>query len=482
MGLEKSVGARSELQFLSFGVMMEWVRWAAHVPRRLITMRPHTPKGKELKSTSWLDGLRGFAALMVYFHHHQLWVHDSTQTKYFENSYGYDGGYYFAAFPFVRTFFSGGHYAVSTFFVISGYVLSSRPMGLIYADEHEKLLQAFSSALFRRWFRLFIPTLATTFLWMCSWHAFGWWCSPFEPQPTFWDELTKIWDEAIPFSYVFKGAGGFPWLYWNLHTWSIPFEFRGSLTVYITLLSLSMVTRKARFLCGAGLIFYLLYLVDGWYLAMFLSGMMLCEVDHLAARSELPQIFTKYEKYKKDIFLVLFVISVYLGGVPLATNNYDDLKKSPGWIWLSVFKPAVMAQHKWFYLFWGASLLITCVPRLPWLKDFFNGRFCQYLGKVSFSLYLMHGPVIWTLSDVVYKTIGWPRPGSDFVPPSYFAMMPLPRVGPAGLEPAFLLAHVVLLPATLWVSNIVTVLIDEPSVKFAGWLRTKALPQGKILL
>jgi hypothetical protein len=35
---------------------------------------------------------------------------------------GYDGKYYFACLPGIRTLFSGGHFAVSVFFVLSGYI------------------------------------------------------------------------------------------------------------------------------------------------------------------------------------------------------------------------------------------------------------------------------------------------------------------------------------------------------------------------
>lgn len=457
-------------------IVAEWPRRVFHLLARSIFLKPTTPHD-QLRPTSWLDGLRGFAALLVYFHHHQLWVHMAdNRSKWFENSFGYEGEYYFAAMHGIRTFFSGGHFAVATFFVISGYVLSVRPMALVHSGNQERFAQSISSGLFRRWIRLFLPTLATTLLWLTSWHAFGWWCRPFEPQPTYFAELAKWYSEVMGYIFLYKGPQGFPWLYWNLHTWTIPFEFKGSLAIYTVISALSMSTRNSRLLMTMLLTFYFLYMVDGWFLAMFLSGMLLCDLDLLAAEQSLPlNLSAIRDPYKRYIFTGLFIISIYFGGVPLAENNKENLKKSPGWRYLSFLKPDATHDHKWFFLFFAAVLLVSAIPRVPWLKRFFNSRVCQYLGRISYSLYLMHGPVIWTLGNSVYLLIGWSKGEADYPYPDYFYKFPISKAGPMGLEPAFWIAQLLLLPATLLVSNFVTVLIDEPSVRFAAWARRKTM-------
>lgn len=88
--------------------------------------------GQKLRPTAYLDGLRGFAAFLVYWHHHQLWARPLEQSKFLETAYGFEGQYYFAALPGIRTFFYGGHFAVATFFVISGFVLSVMAMDLVH--------------------------------------------------------------------------------------------------------------------------------------------------------------------------------------------------------------------------------------------------------------------------------------------------------------------------------------------------------------
>jgi len=71
---------------------------------------------RRIHQTAYLDGLRGFAAFIVYWHHQQLWPRPLADII-LENAYGYENRYFFAALPGIRTFFTGGHFAVAVFFV-----------------------------------------------------------------------------------------------------------------------------------------------------------------------------------------------------------------------------------------------------------------------------------------------------------------------------------------------------------------------------
>ena len=448
--------------------------------RPLLLKRIDSPN-KPLRRTAYLDGLRGFAALLVYWHHHQLWAHDARgQNPILENAFGYENKYYFACFHGIRTFFTGGHFAVSVFFVISGYALSTKPMSLVQTGDHLKLGDNLASALFRRWLRLYIPLICTTFLYMTSWHAFGIWAAAAEPQSTYSDEVWKWYNEFKNFSFIFR-LGGEPWFTYNFHLWSIPVEFKGSIVVYTSLLAFSRCTRNARLWCQLGLVFYFMFVADGWYCAMFVTGMLLCDLDLLATNNNLPSFFYKLDSFKELIFCNLFVVAVYLGGVPSSNLDVAVLRASPGWYYLSLLKPQAVFDYKWFYLFVSATLLVSSVSHLPWLKAFFELRFNQYLGRICFALYLVHGPVIWTLGDRIYSAVGWSKESRAAVIPQWYNKLPLPSFGPMGLELSFLIPHIILLPVTLWIAELVTKIFDEPSVKFANWLYGKTLARpGKI--
>ncbi|EXJ81880.1 hypothetical protein A1O1_07945 [Capronia coronata CBS 617.96] len=434
----------------------------------------HRPK-KPLHRTAYLDGLRGFAALLVYVLHHQVWGHAGIGGEFIlENAYGWDKQFYFICIPGIRVLFSGGHLAVAVFFVISGYVLSAKPMSLIQAGETTQVADNLGSALFRRWARLYLPVIATTFVWMTSWHLFGLRSlSPgaYEPEKKYIDEVWKWYSEIKNYSFVFHEDPAFGY---NDHTWSIALEFKGSIVIYTCLMAFARLSRNARLCCEAGLVFYFLYIVDGWFCSLFAMGMLLCDLDLLAIRNELPSFFKQLEPFKDAIYYTLLCIALYLGGVPSITGDLDHLRKSPGWYYLSFLKPQAVFDPRWFYRFWAATFIVAAVPRIKSLKAFFETNFCQYLGRVSFGLYLVHGPVLWSLGDRVYAATGRIRDAHAELVPAWINLCPFPSWGPFGLEVNFIMAHVVLLPVTLWLAEIVTKVIDGPTVNFAQWMYKRA--------
>lgn len=433
------------------------------------------PQTQNLRPTAYLDGLRGFAALLVYWHHNELWAHDRTkQNGIFENGFGYEGNYHLVAFPGIRQFVTGGHFAVSVFLVISGYVLSLKPLNLIQAGDTLQLGDHVASALFRRWLRLFLPIIAVLLVYVTSWHLFGIWVEGIEQEANWWDEMCALYKEFKNFSFIYK-VGGDPWLSYSRHLWSIPLEFKGSVVIYSTVMALSRCSVNARLWCQAGIIFYFMYITDGWYCSMFVAGMLLCDLDLLAERDELPRFLARLEPYKTFIYYHLFALALFLGGVPCENDDIEQLARNRGWYLLSYLKPQAVYDYKWFYLFWAALLMVASVPHIHWLKRFFETRFCQYLGRISYGLYMVHGPVLWTLGDRLYMAAGYHNGDQLEHIPHWADKLHLSRVGPVGFELSFVLLNLVLLPITLFLAELVTRTVDTPSVKFASWLYKRTL-------
>ncbi|RAL59145.1 hypothetical protein DID88_006701 [Monilinia fructigena] len=259
---------------------------------------------KPLHATAWLDGLRGYAAFLVYILHHELWAHTLVYGNWIlEMSFGYEKKYYLIQFPFLRTFFTGGHLAVTTFFVISGYVLSRKPLMLIQSGDLAKLGDNLASALFRRWLRLWLPVIATTFIYFTIWHMFNLYPPPRSEHEVNWtSELRKWYLEVKSFSYIFR-TGGDPWFTYNVHVWSIPVEVKGSITVYTALMAFSRCSRNARLYLELGLIYYFIYIADGAHNAMFVSGMLLCDLDLLAESDDLPHFFLNIRLLERTYLL-----------------------------------------------------------------------------------------------------------------------------------------------------------------------------------
>lgn len=116
----------------------------------------------------------------------------------------------------------------------------------------------------------------------------------------------------------------------------------------------------------------------------------------------------------------------------------------------------------------AAMLIMPCVPRLAPLRRLFETDFCQYLGKISFALYLVHGPVLWSIGDRVYAAVGRVQPHQIGLVPGWINAFKFPDSGPLGLEVNTLAAQLILLPLTLGLAELLTMLVDTPSVKVAS--------------
>ncbi|ORY82458.1 acyltransferase family-domain-containing protein [Protomyces lactucae-debilis] len=430
-----------------------------------------------LRDTAYLDGLRGVAAFLVYIVHHESWAHP-VWLPVMEMGYGYDGHRYFACLPVVRILFMGGHFAVSIFFVISGFVLSRSPLKMIHdGDRAADLAKVLSSAMFRRAIRLYTPVVATTFIFMTIWHiGTGVWTAYPPHQANYAAEVVAWVREFSNFSFVFRHRG-IAWLTYNLHTWSIPVEYKGSMVVYVSLLALSRSSIQSRVSVVAGLIIYFMYVVDGWFISCFLAGLLLAEFELLQRSGQLPKWawLNFLRTYQYLLLRLALFAGLWLGSQPGGAPDIDYLKRSPGWYYLAFFIPTACSEFKWFWFTVAAVLTVTAVIHTPWLRRLFEAPIAQYLGRISFSLYLVHGPILWLLADRLYTATGRTREGQNQGILAWKDTFPLSGAGPLGLEFNFLACHLIILPITLYASELATRLIDEPSVRFAQYLYRKTL-------
>src|ERR1700761_8120348 len=78
--------SRAKTAFLRFlRALLHWIRSRNH------------NESRQIKKTAYLDGLRGFSALLVYVHHHLIWAHSGPNGMFtLENVYGWQGHHAFA--------------------------------------------------------------------------------------------------------------------------------------------------------------------------------------------------------------------------------------------------------------------------------------------------------------------------------------------------------------------------------------------------
>ena len=284
--------------------------------------------------------------------------------------------------PF-NTLFSG-NFAVRLFLVMSGYVLC---LGYFKSRDKKRLVASAS----KRYIRLLPPILVSNVL-ICLLMMAGAfrnaavseltgspWLAGFNRcEPNLWKAVL----EAL-FGCFFVGTNQF-----NGVLWTIPFLFLGALLVY-----------AAAWLIGDKKWRYIVYVVIGAavlmtdYAGIFL-GFVLCDVMHTQEK------LVTWVKQQKWLSWIIFIVGVYLSSYPSAGAHLD------GTIYGII--PIVMVVP--FHLV-GALLLVAAVVCLEPLQKFFGWKGFVKLGDISYSLYLIHFPVIATLGcflfEVMYGVINY---------------------------------------------------------------------------
>ncbi|KAI0508437.1 acyltransferase 3 [Xylaria bambusicola] len=193
------------------------------------------------------------------------------------------------------------------------------------------------------------------------------------------------------------------------HTFTIPMEFRGSMIVYIFLLGTAAIKAKWRLMLAGFLSAYSL-VFGRWDVATFMGGTLLSDMDvrlSSASPGDTPlqppvtdsSIKSRARPHRRTCMGVLtrwttLVLALYLLSYPDAAAEY-----TPGFTFLAYLLPRYYsAIAGWsFYEAIGAMMLIPCVLRSSLLCRLLESRIPQYLGRISFSFYLMHGPVLHSL-------------------------------------------------------------------------------------
>ncbi|KAK8252748.1 acyltransferase [Phyllosticta capitalensis] len=459
-----------------------------------------------------LDGVRGFACFFV-FNFHFLFTY--TPTSY--RGYGVDPtgetNLWLHQLPFVRLLYAG-RAMVTVFFVLSGYVLSRKPLMAIRSKQYDSMLQGLSSSVFRRGLRLFIPTVISTFMVFIALRmdlfkkatriAYdGVTLSFVEHHPIWFPTLWEQWWHYV--NFVRNYIDFTRWEEWyNLydpHVWTIPLEFRASMVLFLTLVCLA----RAKTFWRLSLIAALIVFCNRWNrfeIVLFLSGTLIAEVDLITRAWEAPagtpppalpsnsaeaESVTWFERWSRErvyMNMVIFVAGLYALSFPDEFGAY-----TPGFMYLATWIPENFRNSLVYYRFWhsiGAILAMYAINNTPVLRRPFQTPFAQYLGKISYAFYLVHGPILHSLGYIVMRWL-WGMAGryieEEVIPPpdrpdETIKVTDSGEVGPHMFAFCLFLGWAIVLPISIWAADLFWRFIDVPCVKFARWVENKVTGRG----
>jgi peptidoglycan/LPS O-acetylase OafA/YrhL len=433
-----------------------------------------------------LNGLRGVACLIV-FNYHLLfvWTHSvdvswgtvvNTEAVAEEeaNKYKDNDQKSLLQLPFLRLLYAG-HSMVIIFFVISGYVLSHKPMRLMRSGKFEELHRVLSSSVFRRGIRLFGPTIVGTFITMLITNA-GYfegsksvrtdretYLGNNEEHPIliatlaeqFWDwmhtmgHLTgNVWDWGLYFNN------------YDPHLWTIPLEFRSSVVLFISLLGFSRLRTLPRLSLMFILVSFCLAYWARWEVFLFLTGMIFAELDLISGIfTEIAPLDEKAANTTRRPLSWLWS-SVMLIGLYFSSCPSTQPQNAPGYMYLGAYIPD---QYNWQparpFQAIGGSLVVWSFMHLPRVQRLFTTSVAQYLGQISYAFYIVHGPI---LHGFGYSFVlrCWSLTGRDTT---------------VGFASGLALAVLVILPLAIWAADLFWRAVDTPCVELARWIEAKLI-------
>ena len=326
-----------------------------------------------------------------------------------------------------------------------------------------------ASSILRRPLRLYIPLIAAVLI--CGFAA---WLGVFEPGRRVWLEPPKnmtLHEYPPPkFGSLYNqtsntmfhlGQGLNIWA-WNenitpgdydLHLWTIPVEFRCSSILFLVLIGTSRLQQHFRLGAVISVITYCV-LTDRKDAILFLAGMLMAEID-MIIRSR--NISLPGHTPKKPSFGIRSAwLTVFMAGLHCISAPVVGIKGTSGYVTLASLVPRTLPDDSFAVQSLGAILTTWAVANSEDIKFLFTNSFSQYLSKISFALYLVHGNVLKSLQYAMMPKLWSLMGGID---------------GPVGgWIFGWCAGMVIILPVTLWLADIFWRFIDIPSVRFAKWL------------
>ena len=289
-------------------------------------------------------------------------------------------------FHFGVTGMSGGYAGVDIFFVISGFLITS-----ILMKDAEKQSISFLGFYEKRIRRLFPALFATVLASFAAAYLI------FMP-----DEFREFGRSAIAaIAYLsnvffwlssdyFQGSSELSPL---LHTWSLAVEEQFYL-VFPVIVWASYKAGKRAFYWSVAALFTCSFVASIWYIntsastVFYLSPFRFWE---LLAGSIVAIAFKENLVPNAKIASWLSVLGLVLLVAPIFVLNKESL--FPGWAAV----PSCL----------GTALLIWANDQNKWIGKFLKLRFMQFTGKISYSMYLWHWPIVvfygyWIIRELVW--------------------------------------------------------------------------------
>lgn len=464
-----------------------------------------------LHSTSYLDGLRGLAALFVFGQHYTDYNLKPLHEWYFPPpsssslSSAPSPSSSPLQLPYIRLLC--GAPSTHVFFVISGFALALRPLRELRrfgfagsgsgsgsrgrsagADRaaRGRCGALLASAAIRRPVRLWAPcaalTLPLAFLTRWTWrfeHYIAY-------QPTQWDQVYDWYEDFTgriavwPWGIFGNGGGGggggggnLPRPRYNVHLWTIPVELAHSYMLFLVILVLARLRSRLRI--AAMVVIMISALRCGkWTAFEFVGGCLLADLNLLqTGPRDMLSSYASADGYSHPEVWWRFLAEL----VPvLGLLASGFIMSWPTYIAEIPYPYTALVQHApssseggeepqfWFAL--AALTTVWSVGQIPSLRRILERSLLQYLGRVSFVFYIIQHPFLNLFQSRVMgeePQAGYTLDGAEFEAVASWGLKGWPGTHTGTrLTFTWLLGWAIMVPLELLIADYLTRFVDWP--------------------
>lgn len=433
-----------------------------------------TPARSPNNRVEVLDALRGLACLIVFNEHV---TGNMTANSIF--GYGSEDIYVWTQLPFVRAWFMGSA-SVSIFFVISGYILSQRVLEQAYLQKNVDAAQRrIASMMMRRTLRLYLPTFAATYLVaFCSYLGlfnmarahYGednavYWLHEMPPPKysSFSAQMLDAFGACFAMTKVGVWAANDPatGALYDGHLWTIPLEIQTSMFLFLVLVCLSQM-RPVYGQLTLALLMAHAFFCERWEIICFLAGASMASLDTTSPTEQSRTLRRVSEAASEYAFIAL------LDGLYLLSAPVRECQEDPFYARLISLVPSQLYDGGTYPRAVGAALIVWATLHSPKLQSVLTNKVLLYFGDISFSFYLVHGPVIRCLFHSAIPSIYvWTGDGTYDGQDARATFI------------TWLLGMLLCFPPTVWIADVFWRGVERPSVRLTKWIEQKIRNETK---
>ncbi|KAF2153589.1 hypothetical protein K461DRAFT_278400 [Myriangium duriaei CBS 260.36] len=388
---------------------------------------------------------------------------------------------------------------VFLFWTIAGYTASLKPFKQMQFEDKTTFQKSLSSSLVRRGFRLYLPPFASVLMIGAltgagmlepAWHIkhdkiYG--LKNFYQLPDkivqrqggiCW-ELWRALKASMSMLDIFESGKSTAPEFYDSHLWCISIQYKMAILVCLVLLAASRLTSRYRPVFLAGVLLFGVFYCRSAAVTSHFAGVFLAEIDvrystrqqRLPSKCEPSEVLDRPISrwrwaLKGPLTTRLVHLTVFLFGCTVCSAATWEPEGQ------LIIGPIIKKYAYFFNTILGGSdnyiaigaVLMTYSGIHCDLLHRFLGLF-SYLGKVSYSFYLVHGVihklVVWPMLPRLYAFIGTAGPGSNHATTSGQVFV------------VWVTAIIISLPLTIWVSDMFYRGIELQASRLEFWVDRK---------